>query len=68
MSFQRWSDVKKVTVMKQKNEMKWCESGYDPMQKYCLALTFTMAQYIKRSGLDVTVDETTWANSLCADI
>ena len=72
MSFRRWLDIK--AVMKQNvwyEEKKRGEIGYDPTQKYRLiwdVLIFNMNNYIESAGLDVTIDETTWANSSYADV
>ncbi len=65
ISLRRWLDIR--SVMKQNigyMEKKYDESGYHPTQKYCLIwdiVTFNI------SGIEVTMDETTWTYSLYTD-
>jgi hypothetical protein len=72
MHFRRWLDIK--ACLKQNEfwtEKKRTDEGYDPTQKYCLVwdvMTHNMKHFIDKGGLDLTMDETTWPNSSCADV
>ena len=72
MHFRRWVDIK--SCMKQNMfylEKDRKDPEYDPTQKYRLiwdVMTHNMNQILLRGGLDVTCDETTWANSSYADV
>ena len=53
------------------DEKKKGEKGYDPTQKYRLIWDVTcdnVNQLLGRSGLDISVDKTTWSNALYADM
>ncbi len=72
MNFRRWLNIR--ACLKQNEfwtEKKRTDEGYDPTQKYQLVwdiMTHNMNQLIDKGGLDLTMDETTWANSSHADI
>ena len=74
MSFSRWRDLKYC--------MKLCcpimekmlpnrkQPGFDPSRKFRLiwdVLTHNMNCIVKRGGLDITLDKTTWPNASYAD-
>ena len=67
MHFRHWMDIK--SCLKQNkywSEKNRTDESYDPTQKYYLmqeVMTYNMNVIIKRGGLDVTHDETTWQNA-----
>ena len=72
MSFRRWLDIKAVMKLcDYTKETKRGEPGYDPTQKYRKiwdVQVHNLNQFIEKGGLDITVDETTWANASYADM
>ena len=72
MGIWRWYDLKAVRKLcHYKDEKKRTEPDYDPAQKYRKVWDITvhnLNKYFKEGGLDLAIDETTWANAGYANI
>ncbi len=72
MGLRRWLDIK--ANMKTSNfnlEKKRGDEGYDPTQKYRLiwdVAVHNINAFVKKAGLDCTIDETSWANGSYSDV
>ena len=66
MSLGQWYNMKIVyKLCHYSAEVKKGQPGYDPTVKYCKVWDvsiYNLNQLLVNGGLDVTIDETTWAN------
>ena len=68
----RWFDMKSYMKLCNHNkEIRRGKDGYDPTEKYHKVWDVSITnlnQFIQRGGLDLAINEITWANGLYADI